>query len=118
VRAVEQLGDGADDVRAGGVGEARQLLEVLLDAVPVGGPLERRPDEQGPLGGGREFDQFASDGGLLREVERDGPDGSGAQSNRRPRHRVPESALNRPVRSYGRVKFPSGVATVKSPTTR
>ena len=39
-------------------------------------------------------------------------------STRRTRHRVPESALNRPVRSYGRVKLPIGVATVKSPTTR
>ncbi len=35
-----------------------------------------------------------------------------------PQRPLPETDEYRPVRSYGRVKFPSGVSTVKSPRTR
>jgi len=51
VRAVELLGEPADDDGARGVGEPLQLLQVLVDVVPRARPLQRCPDEQRALDG-------------------------------------------------------------------
>jgi len=47
------------DARAGGVGEARELLEMFRDHVSRAAALERRADEDGAFLGRRERDQFA-----------------------------------------------------------
>jgi len=54
VRAVELLGEAADDDGARRVGEPLELLQVLVDVVPRARPLERRPDEERALDGGFE----------------------------------------------------------------
>jgi hypothetical protein len=54
VRAVELLGQLADDERPGRVGQPPELLEVLVELVPRVRPLERDADEQRPLGGRRQ----------------------------------------------------------------
>jgi hypothetical protein len=59
VRAVELLGEPADDDRAGGVRQPLELVEVLVEVVAGGRPLERRPDEQRALDGRREGDEVA-----------------------------------------------------------
>jgi hypothetical protein len=61
VRAVELLGERAHDVGAGGVRQAGELLEVLLDAVAVGGALEGGAHEHDALGGRGDGDQVACD---------------------------------------------------------
>ena len=68
MRTVDVLRELADDDRAGGVGEALELLQVLVDVVPRGGSLEGRPDEDRLLDGGRELDEIARDGKLLLRV--------------------------------------------------
>jgi hypothetical protein len=62
VRAVDLLRQRVDHLRARGVGESGELLEVLAHHVPVVGALERRAHEQGALRRRREVDQVASDG--------------------------------------------------------
>jgi hypothetical protein len=62
MRPVELLRQLADDDRARGVGEALELAEVLVERLARARPLERRPDEERPLDGGRDGDQIACDG--------------------------------------------------------
>ena len=62
MRAVELLGQLADDDRARRVGEALELAQVLVQRLASAGPLERRAHEERPLDGRRDGDQFACDG--------------------------------------------------------
>jgi hypothetical protein len=62
MRPVELLRQLADDDRARRVGEALELAEVLVERLARARPLERRPDEERPLDGGRDGDQIACDG--------------------------------------------------------
>jgi hypothetical protein len=59
--AVELLRERAHDVGAGRVGQARELLEVLLDVVAVRGALEGGADEHDTLGRRGDGDQVAGD---------------------------------------------------------
>jgi hypothetical protein len=59
MRAVELLGELADDLGAGRVGEALQLAEVLVQRLARARPLERRSDEERPLNRGRDGDEIA-----------------------------------------------------------
>jgi hypothetical protein len=61
VRTVELLRQLADDDRSGGVGEALELTQVLVERLARAGPLERCSDEERPLDGGRDGDQIACD---------------------------------------------------------
>jgi hypothetical protein len=54
---VDPLEGAADDVGAGGVGEPRQLVEVLLGTQRVVAPLARGADQIGALYGGLDVDQ-------------------------------------------------------------
>ena len=62
MRAVELLGDLSDDDGSSGVGEPLELAQVLVERLARAGPLERRPDEERPLDGGRDGDQVSCDG--------------------------------------------------------
>jgi hypothetical protein len=62
MRAVELLRDLSDDDRAGRVGEPLELAQVLVERLARAGPLERRPNEERPLDGGRDGDQVSCDG--------------------------------------------------------
>jgi len=62
MRAIELLGELTDDDRSRGVGESLQLAQVLVERLARARPLERRPDEECPLDGGRDGDQFSCDG--------------------------------------------------------
>ncbi len=62
MRAIELLGELTDDDRSGGVGESLQLAQVLVERLARARPLERRPDEERPLDGGRDGDQISCDG--------------------------------------------------------
>jgi hypothetical protein len=53
------LGQLADHLRAGGVGQARQLAEVLVERLARTRPLERRADEERALDWRRDGDQIA-----------------------------------------------------------
>jgi hypothetical protein len=57
---VDLLRDLPDDDGARGVGEVRQLAEVIVDSAAGAGPLARRPDEQRALDRRRDGDGFAS----------------------------------------------------------
>jgi hypothetical protein len=61
VRSVELLGDLSDDVRAGRVGQALELAEMLVEELEGSRPLRRRADEQRSLDGLGDGDQFACD---------------------------------------------------------
>jgi hypothetical protein len=62
MRPVELLRQLTDDDRARRVGKALELAEVLVERLACARPLERRPDEERPLDGGRDSDQIACDG--------------------------------------------------------
>jgi hypothetical protein len=62
VRPVELLGDLSDDDRSGRVREPLELAQVFVERLARAGPLERRPDEERPLDGGRDGDQVSCDG--------------------------------------------------------
>jgi hypothetical protein len=59
MRAVELLGEDADDLGACRVGEALELLEVFIERLERPGPLERRADEQRALDGRRDENESA-----------------------------------------------------------
>ena len=69
MRPVELLRQLTDDVGARGVGQAAELLEVLVDVVPGQRPLERRPDEERALGRRGEGDDVAGQGSGSEEWE-------------------------------------------------
>jgi predicted component of type VI protein secretion system len=56
VRAVEHLGDFADDSRAGGVRELSQLFEMLVQLVSRPRRLDGRADQNRALGGRMKID--------------------------------------------------------------
>jgi hypothetical protein len=62
MRAVELLGELADDERARRVGEPLQLAQMLVQRLARAGALQRRADEERPLDRGRDGDQIACDG--------------------------------------------------------
>jgi hypothetical protein len=68
VRAVDRLRELADDFRAGGVDEASELFEVLVDGVAVARALDGRADEDRALRGRSEIDDVACDETVLRNV--------------------------------------------------
>jgi hypothetical protein len=61
MRPVQLLGDLSDDDGSSGVGEPLELAQVLVERLARAGPLERRPDEERPLDGGRDGDQLSCD---------------------------------------------------------
>jgi hypothetical protein len=65
-RPVQQLCDFSDDFGARGVGEARELLEMLGEKESRVGALQRRSDEDCALRGGRERDGGFGDRSDLR----------------------------------------------------
>jgi hypothetical protein len=99
MRTVELLRQLPDDDGTRGVGEALELAQMFVERLARAGPLDGGPDEERPLGRGRDGDQIACDAGLYwREV--------------------PPIALKRPVELYGTVKLPMTVPTTTSPFTR
>jgi hypothetical protein len=62
MRPIELLRQLADDDRTGRVGEPLELSKMFVERLARAGPLERRPDEERPLDGGRDGDQIACDG--------------------------------------------------------
>ena len=62
MRTIELLGELTDDDGSGRIGEPLQLAQVLVERLARARPLERRPDEERPLDGGRDGDQFSCDG--------------------------------------------------------
>jgi hypothetical protein len=65
MRAVELLGELADDECARSVGESLQLAQVLVERLAGAGALQRRADEERPLDRRRDGDQIACDGSPL-----------------------------------------------------
>jgi hypothetical protein len=59
VRTVELLRELADDLGTRRVGKALELAQVLVERLARARPLERRSDEERPLGRGRDGDQVA-----------------------------------------------------------
>jgi hypothetical protein len=59
MRPIDLLRDLAEDDRARGVGEIRQLAQVVVDDAAGAGPLERRADEQRALDWRRDDDGCA-----------------------------------------------------------
>jgi len=62
MRPIELLRQLADDDRAGRVGEALELTEMLVERLACAGPLERCSDEERALDRRRNRDQIACDG--------------------------------------------------------
>jgi hypothetical protein len=58
-RRFDPLDGPADDLRAGGVGEPLQLLEMLVDLRDLGRAFARRADEVGALDGRLDLNQLA-----------------------------------------------------------
>jgi hypothetical protein len=61
VRLVDLLREGAHDFRAGGIGQPRQLGEMLVDLMPGRRTLARGTYQQRPLRGGRQCDLITRD---------------------------------------------------------
>ena len=70
MRAIELLRELSDDDRSGRVGEPLELAQVLVERLARARPLERRPDEERPLDGGRDGDQLSCDGVASTDVWR------------------------------------------------
>jgi len=60
VRTIDLLREDPDDLRAGGVGQALEFLEMFVDMMSRRRSLARSSDEDDALDGGREGDWFSA----------------------------------------------------------
>jgi hypothetical protein len=91
MRSVELLRQLTDDERSGGVGEQRELAQVLVRRVAVRRPLERCADEDGALLWRLQRDQISCDGSSSKSR------GPSSQAHKLTSYLVPPSVENRPV---------------------
>ena len=101
MRAVDLLRELAHDGRAGGVGELRELSQMVVDETPRARPLERGAHEERPFCRRSDDDRISAYGIILF------------------RFLLSRDARRReaPVLEYGTVKLPTGEPTVTSPIT-